>query len=100
VAPANIAEAIAAGQAAAAAIKRLPGDPLDTVARHEVALNAHGIAPYAKPGTASKPGVKSRKRRNVAAVAAAASRASDAAAVVPDHVARPQPTVEMLKQML
>jgi len=95
--PGDADAAQAAGEKAAAAVKRLPSDPLDKVARYEESKLAHGVAPPAAKLSA-KPGVKRRRRCNPASVAAAAARA--AAPIEADLEPRVRPTVEMLKQML
>ena len=95
--PGDVEAAHAAGEKAAAAVKRLPSDPLDKVARYEESKLAHGVAPPAAKRSA-KPGVKRRRRCNPASVAAAAARA--AAPIEADLEPRVRPTVEMLKQML
>jgi len=59
-----IAAATAAGIKAAAAVKRLPDDPLDKVARYENVHKAHGEAPVVKPKQ-PRPGAKRRNRRTL-----------------------------------
>ena len=58
--PGDADAAQAAGEKAAAAVKRLPSDPLDKVARYEELKLAHGVAPVCKARREAPPALQPR----------------------------------------
>lgn len=92
----NPEEALAAGKAAAASIKRLPDDPLDKVARHEENAKAHPDEKSVATNALVKKNMAKAKKARLLAASAAATETLEA-----DRVPRPpKPTVDILKKLL